>query len=345
MGKIGMTNPLVGPWEIQLTSKAIRPVPPTHLRSIVNVPVKKTFMATKKKPNPAEELARQERIKKLGIIAIFSDDLLLERLVLKGGNALDLIHHVSARASVDIDLSMDGDFTSGELPDLGKRIEKALQETFRPEGFEVFDVRLEMRPPTVTADLRDFWGGYGVEFKLIESDRYKELAEDIEALRRNAVPLGQGTKFSIEISKYEYTAGKVQFDLDGYAIFVYTPAMIICEKLRAICQQMKEYGQVVKRNRPGSARARDFIDIERVIGTCSVDPTKEENRTLLTSVFAAKRVKLSLLRNVETYREFHRQNYDAVVAAVKPGVTLKEFDYYVDFVLELIERLEPLGDE
>src|SRR5262249_45700173 len=158
-------------------------------------------------------------------------------------------------------------------------------------GFEVFDVKLEIRPPTLTVDLQDFWGGYGVEFKLIESDRYKELGEDIDALRRNAVPLGQGTKFSIEISKYEYTAGKVQFDLDGYAVFVYTPEMIVCEKLRAICQQMKEYGPVVKRNRPGSPRARDFIDIEKVIARCNADLTTKENRVLLTTVFAAKRVK------------------------------------------------------
>src|SRR5262249_24515335 len=153
------------------------------------------------------------------------------------GNALDLVHQISARASVDIDLSMEGDFAPHEVPDLNKRIERALKDTFRPEGFEVFDVKLEIRPPTLTVDLQDFWGGYGVEFKLIESDRYKELGEDIDALRRNAVPLGQGTKFSIEISKYEYTAGKVQFDLDGYAVFVYTPEMIVCEKLRAICQQ------------------------------------------------------------------------------------------------------------
>ena len=302
-------------------------------------------MAKRHKPNPGEELARQEKIKTLGIIAMFSDDILMERFVLKGGNALDLIHQVSVRASVDIDLSMDRDFTAEELLGLSRRIENLLLDTFRPEGFEVFDVKLEKQPPTLTADLEDFWGGYSVEFKLIESDRYRELGADIEALRRSAMPLGQGTKFSIDISKYEYTAGKVQVDLDGYAVFVYTPEMIVCEKLRAICQQMKEYGSVVKRNRSGGSRARDFIDIERVITVCDIDLATKENRALLANVFAAKRVRLSLLRNVDRYREFHRQNYDAVVATVKPGVALKEFDFYVDFVLELVKRLEPLGDE
>ncbi len=302
-------------------------------------------MAKKLKPDPTEELARQQKIKKLGIIAMFSDDALMDRLVLKGGNALDLIHQVSARASVNIDLSMDSDFTAGELSEVKKRMENALQATFRPEGLEVFDVRLDERPPKITADLVDFWGGYGIEFKLIESNRYKEFENDIEALRRNAIPLGQGTKFSIEISKHEYTIGKAEVDFDGYSVFVYTPEMIACEKLRAICQQMNEYSSVVKRKRPGTARARDFIDIERVISACSIDLATEENRVLLASVFAAKRVKLWLLRNVAAYREFHRQNYNAVAAAIKPGVKLKEFDFYVDFVISLIKRLEPLGDE
>jgi hypothetical protein len=34
-----------------------------------------------------------------------------------------------------------------------------------------------------------------------------------------------------------------------------------------------------------------------------------------------------------------------VAATVKAGVILKEFDFYVDFVLNLIKQLEPLGDE
>jgi predicted nucleotidyltransferase component of viral defense system len=50
------------------------------------------------------------RIKKLAIIAMFSDDDLMERLVLKGGNLLDLVYEISTRPSIDIDLSMEGDF-------------------------------------------------------------------------------------------------------------------------------------------------------------------------------------------------------------------------------------------
>jgi len=117
-------------------------------------------MPKKKKSSPAEELERQERIKKLVIIAMFSDDVLMERLVLKGGNALDLIHHVSARASVDVDLSMAGDFTSDERFALLGRIEKALRDTFRPEGYQVFDVKLQDQPKALTAGFNGRFGGF-----------------------------------------------------------------------------------------------------------------------------------------------------------------------------------------
>jgi hypothetical protein len=276
---------------------------------------------------------------------MFSDDLLMERLVLKGGNALDLVHGVSARASVDVDLSIDGDFASEERLSLRGRIERVLGDTFRPEGYQVFDVKFEEEPRGLTADLEHFWGGYSVEFKLIGLDRYEELRDNTELLRRNAVLLGKGSKFSIDISKHEYTAGKTRVDFDGFAVFVYTPEMIVCEKLRAICQQMREYGPVVKRDRPGSSRARDFIDIHTIMNAKEVDLATARNRELLAQIFAAKRVRLSLLRGINEYREFHRTSYSAVRDTVKAGVTLRAFDFYVDFVIDLVRQLEPLGDE
>lgn len=54
-------------------------------------------MAKKSRPDFTSDLAELEKIKKLAIVAVFSDDELMERLVLKGGNALDLIHGISTR--------------------------------------------------------------------------------------------------------------------------------------------------------------------------------------------------------------------------------------------------------
>lgn len=295
--------------------------------------------------DPTEVLERLDRIKRLVIVAMFSDDLLMERLVLKGGNALDLVHRISYRASVDVDLSIEGDFTISERAELKDRIERALQITFRPEGFEVFDVMLGDQPKEVSAELATFWGGYDIEFKLIESGRYESLKNDVQKLRKSAIPLGQGTKFTIDISKHEYTTGKSSHEFDDFTIYVYTPEMIVCEKLRAICQQMPEYGEVVKRTRTGAARARDFVDIHSLAIAKKVDLSTRENRDLLARVFEVKRVKLGLLRLVGNYRDFHRTNFSSVVDTVNTGVVLEEFDFYVDFVLELIRQLEPLGDE
>jgi predicted nucleotidyltransferase component of viral defense system len=50
-------------------------------------------------------------VKRKTLVAMFSDDELMERLVLKGGNALDLVYGISTRASVDLDFSLDGEFS------------------------------------------------------------------------------------------------------------------------------------------------------------------------------------------------------------------------------------------
>ena len=53
-------------------------------------------------------------IRKLVLIAIFSDDDLMDTFVVKGGSAIDLLYKLDARASVDIDLLMDNDFSEAE---------------------------------------------------------------------------------------------------------------------------------------------------------------------------------------------------------------------------------------
>ena len=99
------------------------------------------------------------QIKSLALLAMFSDDELMGRLVLKGGNLLDLVYGVAQRASVDLDFSIDGDFCPDEQSDIERRITAALRRTFAQSGYTVFDVRLDQRPQRVSEDLRDFWGG------------------------------------------------------------------------------------------------------------------------------------------------------------------------------------------
>ena len=49
-----------------------------------------------------------EPLRREVIIAIASDDFLWERLVLKGGNALDIVLGIGGRTSVDVDFSIEG---------------------------------------------------------------------------------------------------------------------------------------------------------------------------------------------------------------------------------------------
>jgi hypothetical protein len=284
-----------------------------------------------------------EQIKKLVVIAMFSDNELEEVLVLKGGNALDLVLKLSARASVDVDFSMQDDLPE-DLPTFRNRVEAALQATFRPEGLEVFDVQMAPAPETVSAELADFWGGYVIEFKIIRKELFDLHTPDLDSMRNHALQLGRGKKFLIDISRFEYTAPKEPQYLDGFRIFVYSPEMIVCEKLRAICQQMPEYGEMVKRNRPGGARARDFVDIFTLVQARGIKLSSVATQELLKRIFEAKKVPLPLLGRIKDHREFHRGNFPAVVATVKPGVELRDFDYYFDFVLRLVDELKPLWD-
>lgn len=298
-------------------------------------------MAAKKKNVGDDGLMRNESIKRLVVIAMFSDDLLLERLVLKGGNALDLIHCISTRASCDLDFSMQGDFTRDELDHVKVRLETSIRRTLGEAGLIVFDLKMEEVPEGLTADLADFWGGYDVEFKVIEQQTFRELNGELEAIRKRALKLGsgEGTKFSIDISKYEFIEGKESKELSGFRVFVYSPAMMVCEKLRAICQQMPEYGPVVKRNRAGSARARDFVDIHTLVTECNLNMRSKPTQELLSQIFLAKKVPVALLSLMFKYREFHSENFLSVRDTVKPGVVLQSFNFYFDYVLELVSQL------
>jgi hypothetical protein len=284
-----------------------------------------------------------EEVKKRAIMAMFSDDKLMDRLVLKGGNLLDLVYNVSTRSSLDVDLSADGDLH--DIAPLGPRVERALKSMFREIGYEVFDMHLEEEPKSLSEEVDAYWGGYQVDFKIIERSRFQELAGDIESLRRNAASVGRrgSTKFRIDISKHEYCDSKKAYEMEHLTIYGYTPMMVICEKLRAICQQMPEYANKLKKH--ASARARDFVDIHTVAERYGLDLAGDDIRHMLCKVVCANRVPLRLLSQIAKFRDYHRQDFEAVKATVKAGFQLRTFDFYFDFVIGTVARLEPLGDE
>ncbi|MCS3273391.1 hypothetical protein NXV08_00160 (plasmid) [Bacteroides fragilis] len=59
------------------------------------------------------------------------------------------------------------------------------------------------------------WKGYMLEFKLIEK-KFDQFGEDIGAIRRNSIKVNdQSTRYTVDISSYEYVDGAASKDIDG----------------------------------------------------------------------------------------------------------------------------------
>ncbi|MBK7692352.1 MAG: nucleotidyl transferase AbiEii/AbiGii toxin family protein [Bacteroidetes bacterium] len=262
---------------------------------------------------------------------------------MKGGNAIDLAYTRDSddisRTSYDLDYSIEGgDFTENEK-EIAKRIEDTLTQTYREHDFILLDYKFLNRPKSVNEDLSEFWGGYKVTFKVIGKKEFDEYNENLEKSRRSAIPLNSNHSniFELEFSKFEFVQ-KQPIDVEGFKIYVYTPEMIVFEKVRAICQQLPEYKEVIRSFSP-RARARDFYDIHLIMDMYNIDPSTAENIELIRNIFEAKRVPLSFIKGIKTNKTLHEDNWQSVIDTLPPAEELNEFDYYFDFVLTHFENL------
>lgn len=289
------------------------------------------------------DIGKLNEIRKLTIVALFSDDDLMEVFVLKGGNLINIVYGLDYRASQDIDVSMCDDFKTEELKTVKQKLERALDNTFQEKGYKVFDVGLTPRPSQPSKGEIDFWGGYQLEFKIIENSKFNIHQADLAALRRRAIAVSedQKKKFRVDISKHEACSAKERRELEGYQIYTYTPVMLVYEKLRALCQQMALYCTIVPTQKP-RARGRDFFDIYILVKELNLygDLHSVANLELLEEIFAAKKVPLKLLLHIQDEAEFHRLDFQAVEATVPANYKLKDFDFYFDYVVKLADSLK-----
>ncbi|MGD0654586.1 MAG: nucleotidyl transferase AbiEii/AbiGii toxin family protein [Thermoguttaceae bacterium] len=291
------------------------------------------------------DITHLQEMKKLVILALFSNDELAKQLVLKGGNVIDIVYGLSTRPSKDIDFSMCGKFE--DIQETQELISQALRVTFAEHGYVVFDVNLREEPTNLTENMKEFWGGYKIDFKVIGKELFDKYENNIDELRKRALPMIEegGRKFPIEISKYEYCEEKDARIVDDFTVYVYTPSMLVSEKLRALCQQMNEYRQVFK----GSARARgrDFFDIWLIVEHFHIDFEDAKFHSTLKKVFAAKQVPLRLIGKLgdPEVRDFHGPDFASVIDTIVPDFDLQSFEYYYDFVLKQCEKLKSLWDE
>lgn len=280
----------------------------------------------------ATGLEATDRIRIAVITAVFSVDSLYDKLALKGGNALRLVYAIQDRTSLDLDFSLEGDFP--DFDETRASLFHALHDRLDSAGYRVFDERLRKRPPSPSGT----WGGYQLEFKVITKEDYEQQGDNLERLRRSAIVLSatQSRTWTVQISKHEFCEGKVKREIEDHTIYVYTPEMLVIEKLRALCQQMPQY---THRAHP-APRARDFYDIHEVLQKLILaeDLKRPESVQLARAIFGAKRVPLALLSRIRETRDFHSPDWPSVEQSILGR--RDPFDVYFDFVVRLVEELE-----
>ncbi|WP_149277642.1 nucleotidyl transferase AbiEii/AbiGii toxin family protein [Pareuzebyella sediminis] len=275
-----------------------------------------------------------DRIKRLTIRALVSDTRLMAGLVLKGGNALNLVYDLDDRGSIDIDFSIEGDFAKHELASLNRKVYALLSFEFEKYDLVVFDFSFKEKPKQ--GKIKE-WKGYQIEFKVIEESKYDPISE--QKNRTNALSLDDrhNKKFKVDISSYEYVEKSTKRDLDGAVLRVYTPEMIVLEKLRALCQSMPDYRDIIPSAKV-KGRSRDFYDIWNVTTTFQIDFTKAENKQLLNDIFKAKRVPVQFLDKIEESRETQRIDWVNVKDTVDGEIN--SFDFYFNFTKQIISHFK-----
>ena len=158
---------------------------------------------------PKSALIDQNQIRRIAITAVFSDDYFFEKVVLKGGNALSLGLGMSGRTSLDLDFSIENDFY--DVAEAERRLSAALERRFATFGARWIRFFVWIPRPFKPREGIARWGGDVAEFKLMSKNAIGRLVKIKRREQREALVVspGQRRKFTIELSKFEYTKGKL----------------------------------------------------------------------------------------------------------------------------------------
>lgn len=280
------------------------------------------------------ELEFLNLIRRKIIVALFSDDYLMDKLVLKGGSAIDIVYKIDQRSSIDLDFSMEDDFENSEIIIVEKKIKSLINRELLSENYQIFDFKFEPKPKN---NQNKIWGGYKVEFKIIEKNKFNP--DDLNKMRRESRPINKKfhKKFTVDFSKYEYINEKIEKKLDGYIIYVYSIDLIIVEKIRSICQQNPEYRSIIA-SAVTRERARDFYDIYLLMKDRDIDKFISDNVVIIRNVFKKKDVPLKYLLNIEEQFEMHNEGYSSLKDTVMHKEELLSFREYFDYVKEICRK-------
>lgn len=293
----------------------------------------------------------QEQIRNTVITSIFSNDILLDKLTLKGGNALEF-QGVTDRASQDIDFAIT-EGVNFNCEKYGPMIKKSLIDGFAAAGYEVINFKLDVRPQKKSKVIEQYnskidfedivWGGYHIKFGIIQKEKYESLIENhVENIGAHAETTWENKKnIEIDLSKEEYTDPREEKELDGYTIYIYTPIMLVYEKIRASCQQLPQYTIGSSKE-----RARDLSDIYGIIIQTDnlyeqiLDP---QNIYILKKMFILKGVDFKLLTKLSSYKEELAKDYISnVLPQIRSDKNKQDFDFIFSFAETLFKKVYEL---
>lgn len=275
--------------------------------------------------------------------AIYSDSDLKENLVLKGGNALKL-YNITDRSSQDLDFSIKESIRY-EKENEGKKLQDLISDAFQQVGFLVVGFEFIEKPKKRKEDLPPFWGGYKISFAIVDTEKYQDKIElqDPDKMKELSI-YGENLennrkKIEIDLSYDEYVADKKSYDLEGTTIYLYSPLMLVYEKIRASCQQLEDYKLVGNKT-----RARDLYDIYKILTNTQQSNLREavldqDNFYILENIFKAKDVPLELMLKLDSKESDLAEDYKTKVIPQISTVEIEEFEYIFFYNKKLFEEL------
>ena len=284
-----------------------------------------------------------DKIRNTILKAIYSDNDLKEDLVLKGGNALKF-YDITDRASQDLDFSIKESIRY-QKENEGEKLRALILDAFRQVGFLVVGFKFIEKPQKRKKDLPPYWGGYKISFTIVDIEKHqdkidsqdldnmKELSKYGEDLENNR------KKIEIDLSYDEYVADKKSYDLEGTTIYLYSPLMLVYEKIRASCQQLEDYKLVGNKT-----RARDLYDIYKTLTNTRQSTLREavlnqDNFYILENIFKAKDVPFELMLKLDSKKSDLAEDYKTKVIPQISANEIEDFDYIFFYNKDLFEKL------
>ena len=282
-----------------------------------------------------------DNIRSICLTAIFSNNELSQLLTLKGGNALKLLG-LTERQSQDLDFSIS---ESRRLDIKSHKIlfESLITKAFSDLGYQVENFKLEHRPSKRNDSIPPWWGGYFISFIILSQETF-ELLDDKQRqnIGAHGITIENGQKkIKIDLSFDEYTENRISYNLNGVDIFVYSPLMIVDEKIRASCQQLPEYKLSKEKE-----RSRDLFDIYSIL-VSNIDDfinlDSPNNISIIKKMFDLKGVNIDLLLQFinPSIDLLNKLNSD-YINKVLPQIPLDkqiDFNYLVSFNKKVFDRV------